>query len=264
MTTFSPETFTVRTHDNVDVRYTTAGLGSRFLAQMLDTLITGVMVLVILFGMLEVLPALSPSTTVGTALGISEAAAIAVATATLAYLAYFALFEGFGGGRTPGKAAAGIRVVRLDGGGLTLGKSLIRNAVRLVDMLAYVGALVVFISPTSRRIGDYAAGTVVIRERRRVRAAYQAPPPPVYLSSPDPGDTIVGMGRLGAHELDVLRALLARPDIHPVQRHRVAAAIAVKLQDRMGLPAEAPERSEPPERFVERAYLQLERMRSQT
>ena len=252
----APDPLTIRTHDNVGIGYTVAGIGSRFLAQLLDVTLAGIAAFIATMGYLVVVGAFTPQTEVGSQLGPGLAAGGAMLFALFAFLAYFFVSELVTGGRTPGKAAVGIRVISRDGTGVRPLQTLIRSIVRIVDMTLYCGLVVMFFSPQARRIGDYLAGTVVIRERRAMlRPVVQAPP--VYLRNFEPGPPIPGLERLGHHELSVVRSLLARPDLHPEQRERAASAMAPRLQDRLGLDAAAPERQEPAEAFVERLYLQL-------
>src|SRR5262249_33255826 len=87
---------------------------------------------------------------------------------------YYIFFEMAWNGQSPGKRWVGLRVMRLDGTPLTLSESIIRNLVRLVDFLpAYygVGVVAMFISSQSRRLGDLAAGTVVVHDRAAVTLA---------------------------------------------------------------------------------------------
>ncbi len=89
---------------------------------------------------------------------------------------YFLLFEWGNRGRTPGKMALGLRVVSVDGTSLDLLQILIRNLVRPADMFPmslvlfptyFVGGLTMFFGGRSfRRLGDLAAGTIVVREQR--------------------------------------------------------------------------------------------------
>src|SRR5204863_1106718 len=85
-----------------------------------------------------------------------------------AILAYFTLSEGLADGRTPGKRALGIRVVLDTGRPITLGAALVRNIVRLVDLLFPLGPLpgllLVFFQQSNKRLGDIVAGTIVVRD----------------------------------------------------------------------------------------------------
>jgi uncharacterized RDD family membrane protein YckC len=83
-------------------------------------------------------------------------------------LLYYWLLEGFFGA-TIGKAIAGVRVLKNDGSRCSLKPSLIRNIMRIVDGIAIylVGFIVAIFSKMRRRVGDYAAGTVVVEASPR-------------------------------------------------------------------------------------------------
>jgi uncharacterized RDD family membrane protein YckC len=121
-------------------------------------------------------------------LGITRALASApllYAAWHLVALPYYALAEGIFG-RTPGKAHFGLRVVRHRGGGRPgLLRAGVRSALRVVDGLFFysVGWFVAMCSPSRRRLGDYAAGTVVLGQElpaSRPRDAHD----PVLADSP--------------------------------------------------------------------------------
>ena len=81
---------------------------------------------------------------------------------------YFALFEAFGNGRTPGKRVAKIRVIHQSGRGINFVEALARNLVRYVDYLPGVygvGIVAIFLSRRNQRLGDMVAGTLVVRDR---------------------------------------------------------------------------------------------------
>jgi uncharacterized RDD family membrane protein YckC len=87
---------------------------------------------------------------------------------------YFTFFEMTTNGRSPGKAALKLRVVRDGGHPVDFGQSVARNLLRSVDILPFyytVGLISMVISPEAKRLGDLAAGTVVIRLDRPAKAA---------------------------------------------------------------------------------------------
>ena len=109
--------------------------------------------------------------------------AIVAALAVLVfYIGYFVLFEVAGGGRTVGKRAAGLRVVMDGGGPVGLRASLIRNLMRLIE------GLPLFYVPgdhqrardkNNQRLGDLAAGTLVVREAKAPSRSHHARSPPI-------------------------------------------------------------------------------------
>lgn len=154
----------ISTPEGITVDLVLAGLGSRFTAAILDLLIKGVLLLATLL----VTAYLSP------------AAGIAVASILtfLIYVGYDVVFEVFASGRTPGKRATHLRVLRADGRAVDPLSSAIRNTIRLVDgiALAYVPGMVsILLTRRNQRLGDLAARTIVVRED----PAPAAPPPPV-------------------------------------------------------------------------------------
>jgi len=239
------DTLEVRTAENVGIGYDAAGIGSRFFALTLDYLcIAGIVLFVTLLwrGL------------AGTGGGTADTLVVGVFIPFFAALVYFVVAETATAGRTAGKRALGLRVIRVDGGAPGLREALIRGILRATfDSL--VGIFWMFFHPQSRRLGDIVAGTLVVRERRTEAAL--PPTAPVLLRTPDAGPAVDGLERLGVKELAVLRSYLSRPGLTPQQRSRVGAEMAHRLLDRMELPAGAPERQWPAELFLERLYLQL-------
>jgi uncharacterized RDD family membrane protein YckC len=81
---------------------------------------------------------------------------------------YFTLFEAFWNGRTPGKRVAKIRVIQRSGRAIGLFESMARNLVRYVDQfpgIYAVGVITMFVTKQHQRLGDLAAGTLVVRDR---------------------------------------------------------------------------------------------------
>ena len=81
---------------------------------------------------------------------------------------YFSLFEAFWRGQTPGKRAMKLRVIKDAGRQITLFESLARNLLRIVDYfpgLYLTGVITMLCNKRSKRLGDLAAGTLVVHER---------------------------------------------------------------------------------------------------
>ena len=241
----------VSTSDNVGIGYDIAGLGSRFIAQLLDTLVVSVIVLVVSIAISTAVDASDPRN--------APLATLALAGVTLVvYVGYFTLCEVATGGRTPGKSAGRLRVLNLAGGAPTAAQLFVRNVARIIDLAGGVGAVVMFLNGRSRRVGDLLAGTVVVRARPPVAFATVVAPPPVMVRTPDAGPSIDGIERLGDRELNAVRTFLTRPGLEPPLRARLASEMTGRLLERMQLPASAPERLWAPELFLERLYLQLQ------
>ena len=160
----------VGTPEAVDIDYDVAGLGTRFLAALIDTFCIGCYLWAVIYIVVLVAAA-------GVSIGFGDAAeelALVLATILvfLTIWGYYILMETIWSGQTIGKRALKIRVVKLSGHPIGFMESFVRNIVRFIDFLpsAYgVGVVTMFISSQSRRLGDYAAGTIVIKERRPIK-----------------------------------------------------------------------------------------------
>jgi uncharacterized RDD family membrane protein YckC len=246
-----PDVLKVRTADNVQIGYTVAGVPSRMLAFLVDGAINLGIVL------LAALGAAAVTSGMGGSGGVAEALVLTVfgLMFLVGHLLYFAIFEATSAGRTPGKRAMGLRVVRVDGSAPGLSEALVRNIARIADYTLGAGLFVAFFDARSRRIGDLLAGTMVVRERTTVTPVQALAP--VLLRTPDAGPGIDALDRLGDHEYTVVRTFLSRHGLPPDHRERLAEQVARRLMERMALPADAAERHWPAELFLERLYLQL-------
>jgi uncharacterized RDD family membrane protein YckC len=152
----------VATPERVAFNYALAGLGSRFLAQLIDVLIVGLAYLGLMVGIFGV---------AGVTTSPQLATLIYVLLGNTLILGYFLICEAATSGRTPGKAALRLRAVGGGGEPISVSQAAIRNVVRLADYLPVfygVGIIALFASGRGKRLGDLAAGTVVVRERAAV------------------------------------------------------------------------------------------------
>lgn len=211
----------IETPEGVTIELTLAGLGSRFGACALDLLIQGVLMVVII-------------TVLGLAGTVVDPDLLVffqgVGTFVLAVVVvgYYVLFEGFNGGRTPGKAAFGIQVVSADGTPLTLGAVMLRTLMRLIDFLPVlyaVGAISIVVSSKNQRLGDLVAGTVVIRSRSRA-----SQPASVARGERRGWDTAT----ITREEVALVRRFVERRnELTPEARRRLASELAAKLRPRV-------------------------------
>ena len=217
-------TVEVRTGEAVAIRYELAGLGSRFLAVMVDMIAQFAIVVVLFVALALGAPVLAKIVPVAgknvTAWGI----ALLVAFLFLIFFGWFIVFETWWSGRTPGKRALGLRVVRDGGFAIDLGAAVIRNLIRIAEValgfytLSAVSAL---ISNENKRLGDFAAGTIVVRER-----ADAVPDLDAYLSRAARTDT----GLSDPDRVLVERFLARRAMLDPAARAQLAARIASKVR----------------------------------
>jgi uncharacterized RDD family membrane protein YckC len=94
---------------------------------------------------------------------------------SLAMLSYNLIFETIWKGQTPGKRIMRLRAVNDDGTYMNFTAVLLRNIFRIIDMLpaGYItGVIAMALNEKGKRIGDYVAGTIVIREPETVIPVY--------------------------------------------------------------------------------------------
>jgi uncharacterized RDD family membrane protein YckC len=147
---------TIVTPEHVEVRLTPAGLGSRFIALLVDAALT-----LSASGLLSIL--LVPTLPEGLGYALWATASFVLTWG------YHVFFEVFRNGRSPGKALVGLRVVDGRGLALSVGQSFVRNVLRVLDFAPAfygLGALVIQLDPHRRRLGDLAADTMVVAEGR--------------------------------------------------------------------------------------------------
>jgi uncharacterized RDD family membrane protein YckC len=206
------------TPEAVRLQADTAGLGSRLIAIMLDSLIQTLLLLPVLIGVLSSGP--SDSTV---------AVVVAILVFAILWL-YYPLFEVLWGGRTPGKKAQGIRVIRTNGQPAGFAPVLVRNLVRIVDVYAlpFLAVLSMIVTRRHQRLGDLAAGTMVVRDR-------SMPTPQVLGLPDDPGAPTVDTSVLTEREYELIRSFLARRDgLDPAARAQLAANITAVVRDKLG------------------------------
>lgn len=226
------------TPEAVVLDFETAGVASRLLAASLDAVIQ----LVILFGGLFAFFGLSEF---GVDLG-GVALALLYLLVFLLIFGYPAGFETLWRGRTPGKAALGLRVVTVEGAPVRFRHAAIRAILGLVDkflLYGLVGVISLLLTRRNQRLGDLVAGTIVLRERSGAKAPSAvvfAPPRGLegYVASLDVSG--LGHGDYGAIRSFLLRAA----DLTPEARATLAADLATPLVSRVrtsppsGMPAE--------------------------
>jgi len=154
--------YEVVTTEKVTISFRVAGLGSRFLAWLVDACV------ILLF-----LVALAWPASVLEKGWEGLGSAVFLLGLFVLLWGYFLFFEWLWFGQTPGKRLVGIRVIQKDGTGLKFFEAALRNLLRFVDGLPFfyaVGFVVAACNPRFRRLGDLVAGTMVVHLERRARA----------------------------------------------------------------------------------------------
>ncbi len=247
---------TIPTPEGVSLELTLAGLGSRAIAGAVDLACKAVAVAVLLIVFVA-------------AVG-DPGLLVFVPLAGMTMLVYDVLFETLGGGRTPGKRLAGLRVVRASGRPVDLTASVIRNALRLLDGLAlsYFPTVVsIIVTRRNQRPGDLAADTIVIRDRREIDRAWsdeaapyvpageqRRPSPAPAAATPAAAAASNGaawdVSAVPAEDIATVRAFLERrAGLTDSARARLAKQLDGALRPRVGGADEAD-----PERFLEILY----------
>jgi uncharacterized RDD family membrane protein YckC len=244
----SPD-YSISTPENVDLHLELAGLGNRVYACLLDTLITyaicaGIWVIVWL---------------VSVGLGLSlkgQVSAVAVGivilvgmlASFLVYFGYYILFEGIWAGQTPGKKVAQIRVIDQNGQPVGWFSVWGRNLLRIMDMgLMFIGLIVMIVDKNERRLGDFAAGTLVIRERLPNLTTLDIKVSPAAKESME----AIDVGRVTPQEYDLLISFLKRRDkMSRSQRPIVAKELEHHFRTTLGTETS----NSDSEQYLERIY----------
>ena len=244
----SSDQLNIDTPELVEIEMPLAGIGSRFIALLVDMLIwfAGLIVIVIL------LAVFAPGIGAFSKISGQWAVAFVIFIVFLLFWGYFTLFEAFWNGRTPGKRVARIRVIQRSGRAIGLFESMARNLVRYIDMQPFpfyaVGVIAIFVTRQHQRLGDLAAGTLVVRDRALEEPAWgdagartimaqsfapSAPAPEPHMAFSLP---VTGIAKLSSTDLEVLEGFFARRlDMSLPTRQALAERIAQAIQAKSGL-----------------------------
>ncbi|HUR22456.1 MAG TPA: RDD family protein [Acidimicrobiales bacterium] len=248
----------IATPEGVELDLTLAGVGSRFVASFLDQVVQAAVLLALALAATFAGVAGGGGGGAGAGAGAgggggagagggSVALAAVAGIALLAFavqFGYHVLFETMASGRTPGKRWTGLRVVTTGGGPVGFLTSVVRNLLRIVDILpGFYGVAIVsvLVSRRNQRLGDLAAGTLVVRElsgsRRRgrlrlwrkvPRTVRRIPPPPTH--DLDTWD----VSSVTAEELATVRRFLERrPTLTLASRIRLGNDLALRLRPKV-------------------------------
>jgi uncharacterized RDD family membrane protein YckC len=253
---FGRDQISIDTPELVSIELPLAGIGSRFIALLVDYLILIAGVIVLWFLALLFGPALKSFGRISA----QWAEAIAIFISFLLSWGYFTLFEAFWSGRTPGKRVAKIRVIHRSGRSIGLLESMARNLVRCVDMqpgifpinLYAVGVITMFVTRQHQRLGDLAAGTLVVRDREPESPLWGDTGSRTFtaqlfsgnMAIPEPHLAVTlsatGIAKLSSSDLEVLEGFFSRRlDMSMATRQALAARIAAAVQAKSGMEAPA-------------------------
>jgi uncharacterized RDD family membrane protein YckC len=234
----------IETPERVELHYVLANVGNRFLAAAIDHLIqiSALVILIVAAGGLSNWQLFS-------SMGVWTAALMVLVIFGIIW-GYFVAFETFWHGQTPGKRIMKLRVVREDGRPVRFFEVFTRNLLRFVIDFQPVGSYaigVVFIifSNRSKRVGDFVAGTVVVKERAteapsleeiiRVSEIEQQ-----RLERVAPSALAVDTRQLTERELRAVETFLKRRfELAEPNRTALAMRIAQPISAKLGIPPEA-------------------------
>jgi len=255
------ERFTIETPENIAFDYEVAGIGSRFIAAAIDTLLLGLFMFLTLLGGVAFYNLFAQ---------ISEDLAMAglgilLLAQFIIFWGYYVIFDLIWQGQSPGKRLVGLRVIEINGYPVTLFASVVRNLVRLIDFLPSfygVGVIVMFLNSRARRLGDLAAGTVVVKERRDLalaRVVATASPAPAGVAADTENrptlaiSDLPNLHRLTPDDDALIRDFLTRQQSLPPRRaYELAVQIADLIARKIEYQAYDPHRPEAPDAFLRR------------
>jgi len=244
------ESLQIDTPENVAFGYQVAGIGSRFVAALVDSFLIVLLLVLVELTIQLVLISLDTSDSLGAWLY-----AIFGIVSFVFFWGYYIFFEMIWNGQSPGKRAVKLRVIRLDGTPISLTESIIRNLVRFVDFMPLFygfGVVAMFINDQSRRLGDLAAGTLVVHESESVsvQTLNVAPAASYQRMSLHP---VTAQGfpieRLTNPEIHLIEEFLQRRDAMP-HRQQLAIQILTRLYQRGGLALENMDRFEAEDKLI--------------
>jgi uncharacterized RDD family membrane protein YckC len=268
----------IDTPEQVELQYNIAGVGSRFVAALLDYLIQLVCYLVeILLFVLIASGAAATHTDSAMDTAAKWVVAILIFLNFAFFVGYFALFEAYWRGQTPGKRVMKLRVLKDSGRQITLFEALARNLIRVIDYLPswyLVGVVTMLCNKGNKRLGDLAAGTIVVHERLDEQSLlYQTSTtlvaPVAFQSQPwapaqgalapwakpvaamFPADAVA---KLSAQDLIVIEAFFARMLDLPMETR---AAVAYRMTAQMAAKMSVPVPEGNPERVLEAIAFQM-------
>lgn len=200
-----------------------ASFASRALASMLDLAVL-VVALVLLVWLVS---------TTSWVIGEDGAAILAIVAVAGVTVVLPTTVETLSRGRSLGKLAAGIRIVRDDGGAVTVRQCLIRALVGVLELWATFGSVALITSivhPRGKRLGDVLAGTYAVRVRGKTTQRAAVPMPPHLVAWAATAD----IARLpDGLALAVRQFLVRAPGLHPASRATLGTTLTAQVQERV-------------------------------
>ena len=212
----------------MQIEYELAGVISRFAAALLDmiTQFLGIMalgLLILIFSLFHKIP------------GTNFARAAAVVAIFLVYWGYYIYFETAWNGQTPGKRTLRMRTVREGGLPIDLQCAAVRNLIRPFDFFTPFGLISVMLTSHNKRLGDLAAGTIVVKERMEWSSSISVAPPQTVEQAPTT-TCVSNIELITPDEFEAAKRFVERKEeLDPGMREQLAEKMATPIINRLGM-----------------------------
>jgi uncharacterized RDD family membrane protein YckC len=251
----------IRTPENVEFTCELAGLGSRFLAYSVDSVLQ-IAFLAIVLSTIAVVEALWPQHGIDEILQALQWGRHVIIVALLLFcsaifLGYYIFFEAISGGQTPGKRMLGIRVIRDDGSPVKVYESAVRNFFRVIDFLPFgnaLGIILILLGGRRQRLGDIVAGTIVVRTAHEGGLSFL---PEMEVEAGPP----INLVKMTEEDYSLVRLFLMRRDsLKAADRMSLAQKLALPLREK--LLEQVDGYAEENEEFLERLAMEYRKART--
>jgi uncharacterized RDD family membrane protein YckC len=245
----------IDTPEHVALRLPVAGVGSRFLAVFMDTLIQ-IVAYLLFIGLVVLLVSSVPNAEQAAEPSqrfMAWTIAILIFLHFLAFWGYYTLFEGLWRGQTPGKRIFKLRVIKDSGRQITMVEAMARNLLRVVDALPsmyLVGIIAVLCNRERKRLGDMVAGTLVVHDEELGDLGGMSDASRTFTSGIFAADSTqaqsephaalfpaTAIARLSEDDLVMLDTYFARiPDLDVITKNAIAQRLLKTLCAKMQVP----------------------------
>lgn len=223
-----PNYVTVVTPENVRIEYELAGIASRAAAVLVDSIIQALIMGSVALLWFGVIYGFSLPTT-------GWLTAILVLIEFLIYWGYYIYFETKWNGQTPGKRALRLRAVREGGLPIDITCACLRNLIRLID-ITIVGLISILVTRKNQRLGDIAAGTLVVKERLEWTGDLVAQTTTPEVAQERSTDYVRNIELVTCEEFEAAKRFLSRKaELRDDVCEELAARIAKPLMTRLGM-----------------------------
>lgn len=244
----------IDTPEQISLELPLAGIGSRFLALTLDSLIqVGAIIVLIILGWFVSMAYSDLSGAADKFFSETVGTIVMILVPFCLYWGYFAFFEILWQGRTPGKRVAGIRVIHQTGRPMTAIECIGRNLLRAIDMqpgtIYAVGLICMMCNKQNRRVGDFIAGTIVVHDKALDSVS------PTWGDNKTDAPVQPELRKLTSDELVLIETYLNRRyDLDAFVRAQTSARIVAMISEKLGIPKPPEQRDDD---FLESVARQL-------